>query len=337
MYTFGLLEIRQSWSCQRFLPEAVTSVQWTAYHAHLYRANYAWNTIKQYTTNVRSWLMKAGFQDPTKIEGEPDHAFWTLFKSIKKKLHGDKKERYPISYCHLYQLYCRCMTRGDKDGVLIPGFDETLAANLWFCFSIMFHGLLRTSEVNTKNKAFRKMVECSRADVALFEALGQKSYAEIDVKDSKTSPDPSRKGFMLRLYATGNAMCPVLALKRLWKLDSSRSATRPLLDYRSLEERRLNRPVRADRAQLTKWISLLLKHSGIDDQIELKKFTTHSFRSGAASELAKQHAGIDVISNAGRWSSDAVQAYIETVQRNPEAIQRISSMLASSPIVNTYL
>ena len=281
--------------------------------------------------------MKAGFQDPTKIEGEPDHAFWTLFKSIKKKLHGDKKERYPISYCHLYQLYCRCMTRRDKDGVLIPGFDETLAANLWFCFSIMFHGLLRTSEVNTKNKAFRKMVECSRADVALFEASGQKSYAEIDVKESKTNPDPSRKGFMLRLYATGNAMCPVLALKRLWKLDSSRSATRPLLDYRSLEERRLNKPVRADRAQLTKWISLLLKHSGIDDQIELKKFTTHSFRSGAASELAKQHAGIDVISNAGRWSSDAVQAYIETVQRNPEAIQRISSMLASSPIVNTYL
>ena len=38
MYTFGLLEVRQSWSCQRFLPEAVTSIQWTAYHAHLYRA-----------------------------------------------------------------------------------------------------------------------------------------------------------------------------------------------------------------------------------------------------------------------------------------------------------
>ena len=336
MYTFGLLEIRKSWSNQRFLPSAISSVQWTAYHAHLYRADYKWNTINQYTTNVRSWLLKSGYPDPTKIEGEPDHTFWTVLKSIKKKLHGDKKEGYPISYSLLHQLYLRCMTRAGLRGNKIDGLDARLAANLWLCFSMMFHGLLRTSEVNAKGKQFRNAWECSRADIALLEATGQTSHLECDTKTSKTNPDPSRQGFVLRLWPTGNAMCPVLALKRLWKLDSSKSPSRPLFDYRTPAERSVNAPVRADRAILTKWITALLLHSGIDDLIALKKFTSHSFRSGAASELAKQHATEDVIRNAGRWKSDAVQVYIETVARNPEALKRIGRMLASSPILNSH-
>ena len=100
----------------------------------------------------------------------------------------------------------------------------------------------------------------------------------------------------------------------------------------------LTRTVGADRAILAKWITALLLRSGIGDLIALKKFTSHSFRSGAASELAKQHATEDVIRNAGRWKSDAVQVYIETVSvaRNPEALKRIGRMLASSPILNSH-
>ena len=90
------------------------------------------------------------------------------------------------------------------------------------------------------------------------------------------------------------------------------------------------------RKTVTKRITALLLHSGIDGLIALKKFTSHSFRSGAASELAKQHATEDVIRNAGRWKSDAVQVYIETVARNPEALKRIGGMLASSPILNSH-
>ena len=84
---------------------------------------------------------------------------------------------------------------------------------------------------------------------------------------------------------------------------------------------------------MTKWITKLLEHSGINDKIELKAFTTHSFRSGAASELAIQNVSVETIRNAGRWKSDAVRVYIENVQRNPEAIKGISDLLANSAIV----
>ena len=333
LHTFGLLVTKQRLSLNRYLPEHISSVMWSGYHAHMYRAEYKWNTITQYTMLVRNWLMKGGREDPTTLGGEPDHAFWNLYRAMKRKLHGDKKERFPISYSHLYQLYVRCITGKDNQGVPITGLDKQLAANLWLCFSMMFHGLLRTSELNTKNKAFRPELECSRADITLFEAAGQTSYSDTDIKSSKTTPDPTRQGFKLRLYATGKALCPVLALKRLWKLDHSRSSTRPLLDYRTQAERAAGRPVRADRAALTKWITKLLEHSGINDKIELKAFTTHSFRSGAASELAIQNVSVETIRNAGRWKSDAVRVYIENVQRNPEAIKGISDLLANSAIV----
>ena len=333
LHTFGLLVTKQRLSLNRYLPEHLSSTVWAGYHAHLYRAGYAWNTITQYTMLVRNWLMKGGREDPTTAGGEPDHAFWNLYRAMKRKLHGDKKERFPISYSHLYQLYVRCITGKDSQGTPIPGLDKQLAANLWLCFPMMFHGLLRTSEINSKPKAFRPDQECSRADIQLFEAIGQTSYMDTDIKTSKTNPDPTRQGFKLRLYATSKALCPVLALKRLWQLDRSRSSTRPLLDYRTQAERASGRPVRADRAALTKWITKLLKHSGIDDKMELKKFTTHSFRSGAASELAIQNVSVETIRNAGRWKSDAVRVYIENVQRNPEAIRGISDLLANSAIV----
>ena len=334
LHSHRLLNIPHRWSLVRTLPSEITSTIWTAYHAFLYRANYRWHTILGYTGKTRRWLIGQGYSDPTMSDGLPDPVFWALFRSIKNHLHGSKKERYPITFDLLTQLYFRCTTLQDKDGNPIVGLDRILANNLWACFSIMFHGLLRTSELNSKVKAFNMDTECSRSDVSLTARGSSDQYLEVNIKTSKTNPDPTRHGFSLVLHPTGKALCPVAAVKRLWVDNASTSADRPFLDYRSLKERKSNKKPRSDRGVLTRWISTLLKASGINDQRELKKWTTHSFRSGAACELAKQGLSEVLIRMAGRWKSDAVRTYIESVARNPESAKHITMMLANSALAH---
>ena len=167
---------------------------------------------------------------------------------MKRKLHGDKKERFPISYSHLYQLYVRCITGKDSQGSPHNRLGQAVGSQ---SLVVLFDDVSRpTAHQRNKHEdqGVSTRAECSRADITLFEAAGQTSYSDTDIKTSKTTPDPTRQGFKLRLYATGKALCPVLALKRLWQLDHSRSSTRPLLDYRTQAERAAGRPVRADRA-----------------------------------------------------------------------------------------
>ena len=47
LHTFGLLATKQRLSLNRYPPEHISSKVWSGYHTHMYRAEYAWNTIAQ--------------------------------------------------------------------------------------------------------------------------------------------------------------------------------------------------------------------------------------------------------------------------------------------------
>ena len=333
LHTHSLLVQPHPWSLSRTLPAEISTRTWIAYHAFLFRAKYKWNTIINYSSQVKTWLISLKFGDPTlSADGQPDFKYWAIHRSIKAKLHGDKKDRFPITFSLFHQLYLRCLTLKDRHGQPIEGLDQVLADNLWFACTLMFFGLLRTSEIHSEAKEF-KSTECSRADLHFEVVGGQCEYIETNVKNSKTKPDPARIGFTLRTYPTSTVHNPIIAAQRVFAHDRSRSKSRPLLDYRSERERTRNDRPRADRSLFTKWVTALLKASGIDDLITLKKYTSHSFRSGAASELAKQNFSEARMRLAGRWQSDAVRTYIENVKNSPDAVREIITALASSSLL----
>ena len=155
---------------------------------------------------------------------------------------------------------------------------------------------------------------------------------DLNIKDCKTSPDPSRKGFSRRYYPTGTNRCPIKAAQRVYQLDPSTSPSKPLLDYRSPAERRRSAPPSSSRRRFTKWVTKLLDASGIDDKRGLKRYKSHSFRSGAACTLAQSQLSAPLLKMAGRWRSDAYLVYLECVLSTPGGLRDIDTRLSKAPL-----
>ena len=335
LFTTGCLVSTHKGSKRRYLPRTIGPSILAGYLAHLYRADYSWNTISQYLYHVRSWLVKLGYPDPTfNEEGVPDQGFYACYRAIKKLLHGDKKVRYPITPYHITQFFLRLKSRKDNHRQVIDNLDEILALNLWLAVLLMWYGLLRTSEIHSKNKLFVRDVSPSREHLTFHPSRENPQYIELRILDCKTTPDPSRKGFVLRLYKQKSARCPVKTAKELFDKSPGLPGD-PLIDYRTQAERKTNKaPKTAMRLRFTKWITKLLAASGVDDGRELKRYTSHSFRQGAACTLARSGLSLSMLKLAGRWKSNAVELYIALANSSPQAIIDIGARLDSAPLIN---
>ena len=136
---------------------------------------------------------------------------------------------------------------------------------------------------------------------------------QVTIKQSKT--DPFRQGVHLCLGKTGKAICPVSAI----------------FPYLAIRGAALGPPfLYADESFLTRQrfassVSTTLQQAGIDD----KRYTTHSFRIGAATS-AKEAGISDVhIKMMGRWKSSAYQLYVRTSQ---DQLAKLSKQLVSQDV-----
>ena len=170
--------------------------------------------------------------------------------------------------------------------------------------------------------------------LTFFPSQEDPQYMDLSVKESKTSPDPTRKGFNRRYYKTGTSRCPVAALKKLYDSDPGASALQPLLDYRTSRERSKGKPRKNGSPSFSKWVTKMLAASGIDDQRKLRGYTTHSFRSGAACTLAQSQLSTPLLKMAGRWRSDAYLEYLEHVVNSPGVLRDIDQRLANAPMTD---
>ena len=331
LYSYGLLSRRHAFATTLYFPDSVSPDTFGAYLSHLYKLEYAWATIQQYTSQTKLYLESVGFQNPTlRPCGLPCPVYYAIWRSIKRKLHGDVRPRYPITAYHMHLLYLRCTTRKDKDDRPIAGLSKKLAANIWAAATLMWHALLRTSECNSKAIQLADK-EATRASIS-FAPEGTPptdDWVELDVQDCKTTPDPTRRGFKKRLWATGGNKCPVRAMRNLFKCEPSSSPHRPLFNYRKGGE---SGPPTGSRSRFSAWISKLLKASGIDDQFKLRKLTSHSFRAGACYTLAASGLPKHLLQLAGRWRSDAVEVYYKHVRESPKVLRDIGSRLAMAPM-----
>ena len=132
---------------------------------------------------------------------------------------------------------------------------------LWAAFTLAFYGFLRVSEFASSSFTWQHI------------HLSNDRYT-ILIEQSKT--DPFRHGHMITIHATGTSTCPVGALRLYAK------ATTPLHDNQSVFKGGKFSPL--DRQRLTTSIQHLLQNTHYSHQ----QYSSHSFRSGAATTAAAQ-------------------------------------------------
>ena len=340
LYTFGQLIKPAMFSNRRLFPASISSTVWVAFLAWMYSAAYSWSTLEQYSFTIRRWLRQCDYADPTiraGALGAPEPSVFNIYKSIKKKLHGDTRPRYPVTMYMMTMLQARCSTRQDLSQQPIAGLSEILALNVWAAITLMWFALLRVSECHTDSRnstlQFDPTVHATRGDISFYPSLEDPNYIEFDVKVSKTNPTADRQGFKARVYRTGASICAVRALQQLFQRDPA-SPQSPLFDYRSAAERSSGKPRKATRARFVQWVSALLAASGIQDNLKARKINSHSFRAGAATVLAASGLPPDVLKLAGRWRSDVYEVYLNHLRSSPGVLKDLSVRLATGSVAN---
>jgi hypothetical protein len=122
----------------------------------------------------------------------------------------------------------------------------------------------------------------------------------LQLPASKT--DPFRKGIVIPLSPSGDATCPVVALRELFNR-YPKSPSAPLFS-------RSYGPF--DRAWVLRKLSQALLFSGINPA----GFTGHSFRRGAANSAFKAGIPRADIQKMGRWKSNSIDRYFSAASNN---------------------
>lgn len=184
------------------------------------------------------------------------------------------------------------------------GFTKSRRRLIWAVCTLCWSGALRVHELLSK--------ECTRFDprTTMMASAVKVSHAMVEGRKVDTlqvylaHPKEERlsAGVKLDLFASGDFMCPVKAF-RDWMQDKEvkLSSQRPLF--------RMADGSNYTGVLLNKDLKFLLK-----DVVDYSKspLTSHSFRRGLATFMAKSGYADEDIMKVGRWHSGAFKAYITT-------------------------
>ena len=170
---------------------------------------------------------------------------------------------------------------------------------LWSAFTLAFFGFLRVSEFTAPTTStFDGQRTLLARDIAT-----KNNVLTVHIKASKT--DPFRRGSNIIIAQSGSPICAVNAYVDYCCLKSSKHDLLPAFIFANGSF--------LTRHSLAEILRCLLRSAGVEDAT---KFSTHSFRSGAATTAAKAGLPTWLIKTLGRWRSDCYQTYITT----PESV-----------------
>ena len=152
-------------------------------------------------------------------------------------------------------------------------------------FTTAFFAMLRISELTVTN--------LSSHVIMLNDVLVDKDFIILTIKSFKHSLCPAS----IRLLPRSDYLCPVKALLSFMIVRGNKFG--PLFAYPNGEG--------IQRSFFTKHLHVCI-HSIYP--LHSHKYKSHSFRIGGATYLAQQGASDDQIRRAGRWRSNAFQAYV---------------------------
>ena len=196
-----------------------------------------------------------------------------LLRGIEKKLgtHGLRKPRFPITLPTMKILHSYLeespLRRQDQD-------------MLWAAFTLAFFAFLRSSwYVSKATTSYIPKSTLLRSDIS----FGQR-YMTIDIKASKTDPFP--EGMTLYVAKPGRSVCAVDAMHRYLRYRRSKKGS--LFKFKDGSY--------FTRQTVTSTIRAALEYPGKD----VKRYSSHSFRTGAASTAAEAGLPDSLIKSLGR-------------------------------------
>ena len=179
---------------------------------------------------------------------------------------------------------------------------------LWAAFTLAFFGFLRSAEFcSPQAQCFNCHSTLLKSDLSLHQ-----TSMSIHIKVSKA--DPFRNGTNIVVHATNTSVCPVRAMTHYLQ---HRRRGGPLFIFAN--GRYLTRN------SLTDILRYLLSSVSLDTD----RFSSHSFRIGAATTAAAAGVPDWLIKVMGRWASDAFQVYIRT---GDDSLRSVAEKMATTRV-----
>ncbi|GAV06504.1 hypothetical protein RvY_16479 [Ramazzottius varieornatus] len=242
----------------------------------LHTKQISYSTAKVYLSGINNNFVEQGQESLLK---HPDIA-----RSLQgfKRLHPTPKDRrLPITLTTLRHMKQRLTSEP-----LISPLDKAL---FWSACTLAYSGYLRASEFTARRGPASHTLQFRDVKVK------QQSISLL-LRTSKT--DQYAKGNKIRIPATGRSVCPVAAIREYLQLrPDTETQDGPFF-------------VRLRSAPLTRSFFASTLKSCLSGFPNASRYSTHSFRIGAATEASRQGLNPDEIRQAGRWKSTCYAGYI---------------------------
>ncbi len=175
----------------------------------------------------------------------------------------------------------------------LKGYNDDVM--FWAACCLAYFGFLRSLEFTVPNAtAFSSHLHLSVNDVTVDQRLDP-SQIQVNIKVSKT--DPFRQGCIIPLGQGRSPLCPVEAVLSYLSI---RGGTSGQLFVRA-------NGVTLTQTFFTECLRTLLSAAGIAG-----RYSSHSFRIGAATSAALAGVPEHMIHTLGRWTSSAYLTYIHS-------------------------
>jgi len=250
-----------------------------------------YKTFKVYLAGIHLEHLERSFEDPTK-----DELLHLLCTGIKRSQGAQTCTHLPITITVLQTLKSQLC--------LDSAFSLFQKRLLWAAFTMAFYGFLRASEFATSSLKWQHVQRTGNA------------YT-IFIEQSKT--DLFHCGHSITIHASGTSTCPVKALQLYSEAVPQHQGNAPI--FKGGRFSPLNHQ------QLTHTTRHLLQSTSYNKQ----HYSSHSFRSGAATTAAAAGFPDWLIKALGRWNSNTYQLYI---QSSPKMLESVPAQLACVNIPN---
>ena len=253
-------------------------------------------TMSTYLSGVRSWHIACGYGDPFLrdpmvsliLKGQDN------WDKLEAKMSG-KNGRLPVT---------KNVMKLIKKNLVKANWSLSDKRLFWSVATLAWSGAFRVHELCSRvSSEFDVQTTLLWKDISTGSLKLNDStvkYVRVHVKSPKI--DRIGTGDNIEVYEIGNYMCSIAALEK-YRADNKNEeeSNMPVFRFSSGEcmtGSELNRRL----SELTKEVKELVPGGVV---------TSHSFRAGMSSELARTGHDEQAIKAVGRWSSDSYKAYVK--------------------------
>ena len=255
----------------------------------------SYQTIKVYLAAIRLLHLEHGFEDPTR-----DTPLLTyLCIGIRRSGRSTNTTRLPITIPLLRVIKHQLSTS------TLPAQAKLL---YWAAFTLAFYGFLRASEYSCPTHSkFTNTRHLLLRDISITT-----NSLSVHLKRSKS--DRFGKSATVLVGATGSSTCPVRAMHKFLTARQAQPSG-PLFTFTSGKF--------LTRSDISRTTKRLLRAAGIDPV----RYSSHSYRIGAATAAADAGLPDHLIKTLGRWRSSAYQTYIHT---SPDMLCKVARLITQA-------